>query len=252
MQIWTLSHPEIHEWNEDDNDIRPHVLPNFSSQWAKRFLKVHNLSLRKPHSKRRSDPDDANVARYVHDVQVAMAECGRDHVVNMDETCWRICNGNLSTIARRGAESVDCEFDFCQKTNITAIGGISAAGEKLPLWLIKKGESDQCERKLRTDSNLKGEIDSGRLVVTHSSSGWMDRSIAIEYISWLTISNKGEEGADNPVLGSVLWTYGRSRGSHGRGKWSKVNLYSSRSNGLLAAFGPENIWKFEIEGKGVL
>jgi hypothetical protein len=75
-----------------------------------------------------------------------------------------------------GAEAVECNFDFCAKSCITVIAGVSAAGEKLPLWIICKDESDRCEHIFDKDPDLKRAIDSGRLFVVHSTSGWIDQS----------------------------------------------------------------------------
>jgi hypothetical protein len=49
----------------------------------------------------------------------------------------------------------------------------------------------ECELKLQEDDFLREEISSGRLFVTHSKSGWMDKSIAERYIVWLNERRRG-------------------------------------------------------------
>jgi hypothetical protein len=124
LEIWRDAHREGAEWRGEEFQ---ELHPVFSSRWSDRFLKNHQLSLRSPHHKRRADPDDEITARYLECVERSYVECHRDHVFNMDETCWRVCPTRLLTIAIRGAEAVECSFDFCAKSCITVIAGVSAA-----------------------------------------------------------------------------------------------------------------------------
>jgi hypothetical protein len=192
LRIWKDAHPEYMQWRDYDFDEdRQQRIPKFSSEWSVRFLKVHNLGLRKADDQRRSVPNDRLVVAFVRDVDISLAECDENNVINMDETCCRILPSQWKTVARRGAEAVSCEFEFCEKSCITDIAGISASGQKLPIWVIRKGTTRQCELRTQEDDVLREAIDSGRLFVTHSKSGWMDKDIAGKYIAWLRETRRG-------------------------------------------------------------
>jgi hypothetical protein len=165
-------------------------VPQFSYHWLARFLASHHLSLRKPHIKRRSDPDDDSVCAFLAEIEWIMSAIPPGKVVNADETGWRVVDGELRTVANVGAESVTCRFPCDEKMSVTVIAAVSFAGDKLPLWVIAKGKTVRCESKIR-EGHLMQAIRSGRLLVTHSESGWMDKKVAEEYISWLRLRNSG-------------------------------------------------------------
>ena len=72
--------------------------------YIKNFLKRHNLSLRTPHVRRRTAPDDKKVAEFLMDVECACEQFTDDFIYNVDETCWRLVNGRMKTLANRGQE----------------------------------------------------------------------------------------------------------------------------------------------------
>ena len=72
----------------------------------------------------------------------------------MDETCWRLDNGTLHTIARRGADDVTVDLSIDEKTSITVICAITAAGHKLPPWAIIKGKTARCEQRYRDSPKI--------------------------------------------------------------------------------------------------
>ena len=162
-----------------------------SPTWRRRVLKEAGLTIRKPHPKRRTEPKDDKVASFLDDVDAARAEVGNDYMFNGDETCWRVFNGLLKTIAYKGADEVVVNATADAKTGITVLATITMSGEKLPLWLLAKGLTADCEVRFRNDSRLRHEISGGNLIIKHTKNGWSDSGLAVAYLEWLNQRTKG-------------------------------------------------------------
>ena len=148
------------------------------------FLERHNLSLRKPHLKRRTEPDDTNVSAFLQRVDLVFCQFPKSLVFNVDETCWRLVNGTLKTVARTGADAVNVAAKSTTKTDITVIAACSADGEKLPLWILARGKGKKSEEKFRNCPKLARLIDR-KVFVEHSTSGWSTAEVMIRYLRWL-------------------------------------------------------------------
>lgn len=158
-----------------------------SRHWMKRFMKRWGLSFRVAHDRKRPPSiDDAVVCRFHLDVDAALQQYGRSMIVNIDETAWRVIDHNLKTVARTGCDSVQCHWNSDEKECITAICGITAAGGKLPPWIIVRGRTERSESRFRNDKTIAGYIRRGELYVTHSENGWSNGQICIQYLEWLT------------------------------------------------------------------
>lgn len=160
--------------------------PEFSAgpKLVRGFLERHGLSLRKPHLKRRSDPDDESISAFLTRMDLVFAQFPRSLVINADETCWRLINGSLRTVARVGADAVHVVSKTTTKTDITVIAACTAAGERLPLWILTKGKGPRCEDKYRDSQQLARIIDR-RLFVDHSTTGWSTAEVMLRYLKWL-------------------------------------------------------------------
>jgi hypothetical protein len=78
-------------------------------------------------------------------------------------------------LAEKGTEIVTLASTTSDKIFFTALGAISAAGQKLPLWVLAKVKTRRCERKFAVHPEVK---------FRHADSGWStDNPIA--YINWL-------------------------------------------------------------------
>jgi hypothetical protein len=155
----------------------------FTAKWRRAFLRRHHLSLRKGRSERRSIPDDDMLATFLSQLQEAVSRYGRSKIFNMDETSVPVTKTSFRTIAERGAESVKIKGRGNPKKNLTVIGTISLDGAKLPPMVICKGKTHKCERQMRLD--FAREIARHELYVTHSPKGWVDQTVALQYLSWL-------------------------------------------------------------------
>lgn len=167
-------------------------MPAFSRSWCSGFLSRWRLSLRRAHTKRRPTIDDEKVCLFYNTIDMAFCQYTRPGVVNVDETTWRVLMNGSLTIARRGQENVECCFAAGEKEAITAICGITAAGDKLPVWIVCKGTTVACEQRFRESPHLRPYIANGRLVITHAENGWVNTTVACEYVNWL-YRRKGEE-----------------------------------------------------------
>ena len=71
-----------------------------SNSWQKGFMACYNLSCRRPHARRRIEPSECE------EFDAALAQFPKCLIFNMDETSWRIVNGSLTTIQRKGKDDV--------------------------------------------------------------------------------------------------------------------------------------------------
>jgi hypothetical protein len=155
----------------------------FTRRWRQGFLRRHSLSLRRPHLRRRPRINDEVVAQFLGEIGECFDRCGRRNIFNTDETHWSIINPHQVTIAPRGTEGVSANFPCDPKLGVTAIATISAAGEKLPLWIICKGTTERCEKRFR--QHFEQQIKYKQLVLCHQVSGWTDKVISKTVLRWL-------------------------------------------------------------------
>lgn len=68
-------------------------------------------------------------------------------------------------------------------------------GRKLPLIILAKGTSSDCEQRYRTHPRLKHLIRRRQLYVFHTHSGWSTDAFALEFLEWLVaVYLKDNEG----------------------------------------------------------
>ena len=108
----------------------------------------------------------------------------------MDESCWRIVNGKLITISRKGADEVIVSTRTDLKTTLTVIATINAKGEKLPIWIIAHGKTSRCEEKYLNDFGLRKYLKNKMLIISHSENGWATAQLMHEYLKWLSRKNQ--------------------------------------------------------------
>jgi hypothetical protein len=135
------------------------------------------LSLRTPHHERRTTLDEDYTTYFLERLGTLPDTYPPECVFNLDETSWRLFEGPRKVLAEKGSETVKLRSKTSEKTSFTAIGAISAAGEKLPLWVLAKGKSPRCEHKFGTHPDI---------VVQHTPSGWATDTIIARYIEWLS------------------------------------------------------------------
>ena len=153
--------------------------------YLKGFLKRHGLSLRVPHVRRRTAPNDEKVAEFLLDVDAVREQFPENLIYNVDETCWRLINGSLKTLAATGQEEVAVDSACNPKTDITVIAAVTKAGDRLPLYLLAKGKTPRCMDKYRNSPLLRRHFASHSLAIDYSRTGWSDRGVMTRYLAWL-------------------------------------------------------------------
>jgi hypothetical protein len=139
--------------------------------------KRQSLSLRTPHQERRTVLDEDYATYFLGRLDSLSNDYPPDLVFNMDETCWRLFEGPQKVLAEKGSETVKLASRTGEKTSFTALGAISAAGQKLHLWVLAKGTTRRCERKFGTHPDI---------IVRHTDSGWSTETIIVSYLEWLS------------------------------------------------------------------
>jgi hypothetical protein len=153
----------------------------------------HGLSVRTPHHERRSTLDKTYVDYFLRRLHSLSHDCPPEFVFNMGETCWRLFEAPRKVLAEKGCDTVKLESTTGEKTSFTALGAVSCAGEKLPLWVLTKGRTVHCEPKFGSHP---------KVILRHSESGWATENVIIEFIKWLH-----QEVADYKPCALVLDVY---------------------------------------------
>ena len=147
-----------------------------SNKWEQGFLKRANLSLRTPSVDRRGVISEEYAAYFLMRVEAAFGRLPPEFIYNMDETCWRFINAPRLVIGEKGSAAVKLCTKKSPKKSFTAIGTITAAGDRLPLWILTKGKTNACLGKFG---------DQGETELHYSESGWSTEKIIVDYLNWL-------------------------------------------------------------------
>ena len=158
-----------------------------SRNWRNKFLAENNLSIRKPHIKRRSDPDDVIVSSFLSDLEVACIQYPPSLIFNTDETCWRVCNGIVRTITYKGSDEVLINSAIDAKEGITIMATINKAGEKLPLWVLATGKTERCKKRFQEDKRIRHLIAAKKICLEYSPNGWFTEDLRFGQILEMAI-----------------------------------------------------------------
>jgi hypothetical protein len=163
----------------DRSSLEAAMIRDFTSSngFMHRFKKRHRMTSRRVHFKRRPQPNPERKERWMKEVEDLFRTVSRSHILNCDETSWRLYPNGILTWAEIGSENVIAEIAGDEKECITAMATITADGRKLPLYLIAKGKTPRVE-----ESQL-GPI--GANGADHSPSGWQTAETMQNYIAWL-------------------------------------------------------------------
>ena len=196
------------------------------------FLDRQGLSMRMPHVRRRTLPDDDQVASFLADMDASQFQFPDSDVFNIDETCWRLVNGRLRTLAVRGQDEVDVKCGADPKSDITVICGCSRSGDRLPIYLLAKGKTPRCTQRFRDSPQLRTYFASNDLVVDFSPTGWSTHEVMLRYLKWLRNLVK-----NRPFF--VLWDV------HASHRHAKVIEWARRHNVGLSFIpaGQTGVWQ---------
>lgn len=171
---------------EERNNSR--VPFNCSRKYITRLMLGVDFSHRRAHPKRRPDTDPVDIDQWRAELRTAIQKSQEDHILNADETFWRCADQGLYTWAPKGAESIQLVSPNNDKAGFTALATIRYDGSTLPLILIAKGKTQQCERSHFGFFNpLRNSSPDKRVkhYTTHSNSGWVDNDVWDEYLAFI-------------------------------------------------------------------
>jgi hypothetical protein len=114
------------------------------------FEHGQGFALRTPHHERRTSIDESYVEYFLGRLNSLSNDYPPERVFNMDEICWRLFEAPRKVLAGKASETVKLQSRIGGEASFTALGAISCAGQKLPLWVFAKGWTAQSERKFGT------------------------------------------------------------------------------------------------------
>ena len=102
---------------------------------------------------------------------------------NADETSWRLAYLSQLTWAKKGASDVRIITNHDEKESFTSLCTITAEPgdhQKLPIFLLAKGETDRSHMQFGNIENIFPQIK-----ISHSPSGWSNHTTMKTYLAWL-------------------------------------------------------------------
>jgi hypothetical protein len=114
--------------------------------------------------RRQQDFGSYDIAEWIKHVTTSLLENPLERVINCDETMWCVLPNGLLTWASVGGDGVSVHVNTREKESITALACITAAHDRLPLFLLAKGKTPRVEQ-----SQLGAP---GDRILAHSHPGW--------------------------------------------------------------------------------
>lgn len=156
--------------------VKP-IVPGFqaSRNWATRFMKRHDLTLRAKTSLSQRLPADLeekleNFNSFVTEQRMEN-EFDDSMIINMDETPMYFDLVHGKTINQKGEKSVLIRTTGAEKRHLTVVLAVSADGDVLPPMIIFKGKRA-----------LKFPVPKG-WIVTVQEKGWMDETLMLRWVA---------------------------------------------------------------------
>jgi hypothetical protein len=146
-----------------------------SYHYMSRFLNRVNLSSRKVRAARRPEINDDECAEFMAKMAAVWERYSEDHIVNFDESSWRLVQVGDRTIAERGVEVVHSYVEGDAKACFTFFASCLADGSKLPLILLAKGKTARCHRQF-------GDHPGYDYRVWNSPTGWCKDYLVIDFL----------------------------------------------------------------------
>lgn len=156
---WTLLH---------ENDVL-----NISNGWIYYFKYKWKLSTRKSsYTRTATNINTKEINLFLTDCRNKSKNIDKNLIFNMDETFWRIINGNLNVIGITGTENRKLITGIDIKSGFTAIFMISASGLFHKPIIIIKGKTDKCLKKLGLNNDTE-------IYSKYSINGWISEDIML-------------------------------------------------------------------------
>jgi hypothetical protein len=186
-----------------------------SDHFIHNFRRRHGFSSRRFHlRRRRRSMQRADIEEWRISMCELLSRVDHHRVISCDETAWRVVPTGLLTWAPVGADNVKVYIEAFDKDAITMLASITAASEKLPLFMIAKG------RTSRVEVSQLGITDGHQ--TSHSPSGWTMTETFHQYLQWLRAQYDDTERMD---LILDCFSVHRSRETHECAKRLKIQLH---------------------------
>ncbi len=134
--------------NYDEKTLADNSIPlKFfaTKKWISGFKARYNFSRRRYHYKRRPNIDTNKVQEFKHLSAILYSIFGRDRLLNVDETFWRLLERGSYTWAPKGSENISINSTDNEKSGFTTVGTISCEGAMFPLVVISSGLTERSE-----------------------------------------------------------------------------------------------------------
>jgi hypothetical protein len=154
-----------------------------SSSWVDGFMERTGLCLRIPHPERRCKIDESMAIQFKARLGAASNRYPATRIFNFDETSWKCYLGPQKVVAEKGTSVVKLNAPRGEKECYTGYGCISAAGDKLPFWILTKGKTNRSHAKFGATPDV---------IIQHTPSGWTNDDMMVQYINWLSGNCQGE------------------------------------------------------------
>jgi len=113
--------------------------PNFnftaSDKFIRQFRKRHKFSVRRAHLKRRPDIDEATIQNFRHEFEEKVKKYDSNHILNADETFWRLNEFNLNPEQITSLLIVD----QMKKKDLPHLQQLVLIIKNIPLFILPKG-----------------------------------------------------------------------------------------------------------------
>jgi hypothetical protein len=91
--------------------------------------------------RRNQQASRGDIIEWIENIVMPLSENPPERIINCNETMWRVVPNGLLTWAPVGNDGVTVLLNAAEKEAITAVESITAAHDKLSLFLIAKGKT---------------------------------------------------------------------------------------------------------------
>lgn len=151
-----------------------------SRGFCERFMKQQRIVRRRggTHRVPVTPADPAKVAKYIADCKAALTKYGAEHVLNLDETFWKLVNMIFYCYTKQGDKSPYINFHGDEKEGCTVTMIVSADGDILPTCITVEGKTDISLGKLQIDP-----FDDRFECFRNDNSSWNTSDIIVKIIN---------------------------------------------------------------------
>lgn len=174
-KLWTMTNKNI------DNTFKA------SKGWIYYFKLKWRLSTRTASYCRKSVINNiAELDEFKIKCDLIKASMDKKYIFNLDETFWRIVNGNIKVMGMMNTDNRKLITNMSPKSGYTAVFIISADGIFYKPYIIMKGKTKRCLTKTGLDDdNLANRY--------YSASGWINERIMKNILKDINMIANGEK-----------------------------------------------------------